>query len=61
MIASIEDIIASFLNPKPRIVCICGDFRPMERDADYCWTKCACGGWMSDERRLDNSVQADNT
>lgn len=36
---------------KPRLVCICGDFRRGERDWSYCFWRCTnCNGWMSDER-----------
>lgn len=38
---------------KPRRICICGAFKKTgERQWD--WHKCACGGWMSSLRIVEN-------
>ena len=40
---------------RPRMICICDDFRPHKHDQDMDFTRCAnCGGWMSDERIVEN-------
>lgn len=35
---------------KPRLVCICGNFLPVETDYRYFGYRCQCGGWMSEKR-----------
>lgn len=52
----IKQIVEEFLHPKPYLICICGDFKPGEKDKARCFTRCgSCNGWMSDERIVEGS------
>lgn len=44
----IEELIHQLLHPKPRLICICGDFSKVADDIEFAWRRCSCGGWRSD-------------
>jgi hypothetical protein len=45
----IESMIAEMR--KPRLICICGNFKAGRPDIAFCFIKCKnCGGWMSYKR-----------
>jgi len=43
-------IVNDFLNPKPRLICICDEFKH-SGVMEFAFERCAnCNGWMSMER-----------